>query len=340
MGVFDGAFGAGLGSIMGIGSSLFQQQQNRRNIKLQYKQQRELMGLQTDYQKQLNAQGRDIQLQMWRDTNYPAQLEMLKEAGLNPGLLYGMGGAGGATTGGQTGGNAQGGQAPSAIPFELNLQNALLASQIKKTESEADLNKAREEKTAGVDTELAKGTLNQLIADTKNKTLQGELIKLQTIGTEIENTYKPYKLMAEVDNWVESAQKLKIGNELTQAQFDDLVKEQREKAIGQAIINDLNKSNIKYNEEKIREISESIDQKWQQISINWGNLANAERQTLIHQFEAEIKAEYPNIGNATGKWINEMYDMFGTLDMRDPNDRVRKVDGKTPIHQRGAGGRW
>ena len=34
---------------------------------------------------------------MWKDTNYSAQMEELKKAGLNPGLLYGMSG-GGATT--------------------------------------------------------------------------------------------------------------------------------------------------------------------------------------------------------------------------------------------------
>ena len=36
---------------------------------------------------------------MWRDTNYAAQKEEMKKAGLSPGMMYGMGGTGGATTG-------------------------------------------------------------------------------------------------------------------------------------------------------------------------------------------------------------------------------------------------
>ena len=37
---------------------------------------------------------------MWLKTNYPAQKEQIKAAGLNPALLYGMSGGGGATIGG------------------------------------------------------------------------------------------------------------------------------------------------------------------------------------------------------------------------------------------------
>ena len=38
-------------------------------------------------------------LDMWNKTNYEAQMAHLKNAGLNPGLIYGMKGGGGVTTG-------------------------------------------------------------------------------------------------------------------------------------------------------------------------------------------------------------------------------------------------
>ena len=53
--------------------------------------------------------------EMWDYTNYENQVKHLEAAGLNPALLYGQGGAGGASTAGGAVGNGQGtpGQAPS-----------------------------------------------------------------------------------------------------------------------------------------------------------------------------------------------------------------------------------
>ena len=50
------------------------------------------------------------QMDMWNATNYPAQVEQLNKAGLNPALEYGMKGGGGVTTGSPTTG-VQGGAA-------------------------------------------------------------------------------------------------------------------------------------------------------------------------------------------------------------------------------------
>ena len=46
----------------------------------------------------IKEEQRRMQMQMWEDTNYAAQVEQLKKAGLSIGLMYGKGGAGGATT--------------------------------------------------------------------------------------------------------------------------------------------------------------------------------------------------------------------------------------------------
>ncbi len=89
---------------------------------------REMMTLQTTNQKQLNQQGYELQKKMWEETNYPAQVKMLKEAGLNAGLMYGMSGGGGTTTGSQTEGSATNGQV--AQTQQMGLENLALASQI------------------------------------------------------------------------------------------------------------------------------------------------------------------------------------------------------------------
>ena len=76
---WGGLAGAGLsmlGGFIGAGS--------------QHRRQRELMGMQYQNQRLLNQQGHDLQMDMWNKTNYKAQVEHMKKAGLNPGLMYGV----------------------------------------------------------------------------------------------------------------------------------------------------------------------------------------------------------------------------------------------------------
>ena len=92
----------------------------------QMKNQRKLMAEQLAIDKLKMEEQRRIQMQMWKDTNYAAQIEEMKKAGLSIGLMYGKGGAGGATTGA----GATGVSAPSA-PTGMGLQSgSQLAAQI------------------------------------------------------------------------------------------------------------------------------------------------------------------------------------------------------------------
>ena len=92
----------------------------RRNMKGQ----KNLMDIQQQNQMALNQQGHKLQMDMWKKTNYPAQIAMLKEAGLNPALMYGSAGQGG-TTGSQGGGSAAGGAVPG-----VNMNDMLIGAQI------------------------------------------------------------------------------------------------------------------------------------------------------------------------------------------------------------------
>lgn len=115
-------------------------QKKRENRAL--KNQTKLMGIQKKNQMELNEQGYDLQKRMWDETNYQAQMNNIKGAGLNAGLIYGMKGGGGVTTGSQGGGSAQGGNAPSPQPMEIGnkmqavAQLALLNAQRKNIEAD------------------------------------------------------------------------------------------------------------------------------------------------------------------------------------------------------------
>jgi len=104
----------------------------------QYHRQKKLNVQQYGHQRMLNQQGHDLQMDMWNKTNYRAQMEHMKAAGLNPALMYGSAGAPG-TTGSQTGGSAQGGAA--AKESAMDMSNLMIGKQIEEADSRIGLNK-------------------------------------------------------------------------------------------------------------------------------------------------------------------------------------------------------
>ena len=80
--------GAGLGL---AGSILGRKQQND--------DQREMMELQAKLNQQQAQHNQGLAKDMWNYTSYPNQVRNMEAAGLNPALLYGMGGQGGSTAG-------------------------------------------------------------------------------------------------------------------------------------------------------------------------------------------------------------------------------------------------
>ena len=92
----DGLAGTAVSTLGNIGMALFGNDQ-------QVKQQQKLQNLQIQGQKEMGLFNYNQQMKMWDNTNYEAQKRHMIAAGLNPALMYGMGGAGGATTGANTG---------------------------------------------------------------------------------------------------------------------------------------------------------------------------------------------------------------------------------------------
>ena len=133
-----GLIGGVLGQIDGI-------VQNRRNEKMMEQQKRNQM--------ELNEQGFDISKKMWEQTNYGAQVEQMKKAGLSTGLMYGKGGAGGATTSVGGGGSASMSQGAQSNSGGMALQAAGMQSQIELNKALANKANADATKTSTIDTE-------------------------------------------------------------------------------------------------------------------------------------------------------------------------------------------
>lgn len=126
----------------------------------QLEQQKKLTQVQVGANKELAQNAHELQLDMWNKTNYEAQVEHLKNAGLNPGLMYGMGGGGGVTAGAGNMGSASGGSAADSASQAnaetakagMAMQLGMMKAQMDVLKSQADKNKAEAAKIAGVDT--------------------------------------------------------------------------------------------------------------------------------------------------------------------------------------------
>lgn len=108
--------------------------------KRQLTQQEKLQNLQIRGQKEMMDYGMQQQYDMWQKTNYKPQLDEMKEAGINPALMYGMGGGGGTTTGSPSG-NVTGADAPKGSGREVEEMAGMgmqMAQQMKLLEAQKE----------------------------------------------------------------------------------------------------------------------------------------------------------------------------------------------------------
>jgi len=163
-----GFFDLGLGDVLGGVSGVVQSLSNNYQAKKQFENQKKLMDLQQqnqmelnknqeEAQMRLNEQGQGLQLDTWNKTNAGAQRKHLEDAGLSVGLMYGKGGAGGATTGSQGGGSAQGGSAASgsaalgkSMDIGSMMQAAMMKAQIENINADTQ-NKLKDAGSKGED---------------------------------------------------------------------------------------------------------------------------------------------------------------------------------------------
>lgn len=151
-----------------------------------------IMALQNQYQQQAAAQSQQYAKEYWDYTNAENQVQHLKNAGLNIGLMYGQSGAGGM---GASGGAHQAApEQPQGNPIAMALQTQQIEQQRRMNDAqialaEAQASKAREEarKIGGVDIKEAYKRIEEmgakienLLADKKLKEAETELSEAKT----------------------------------------------------------------------------------------------------------------------------------------------------------------
>lgn len=260
-----------IGSIIGAGIGLAGSILGR---KQQNEDQREMMELQAKLNQQQAQYNQGLAKDMWNYTSFPNQVKKIKDAGLNPALIYGMGGQGGSSSGaGQASGvglsDAKGMQTGIAIQG-MGLELANLASQIELNKSQAEKNKAEAEKTAGVDTQLA---------ETETK-LKERITNLQDTAEKVLNSQEKmnaanyFKIQAEERKVWEEARKAVVDAEIAEKTKDASI-EAATIANWKNIlagIESISRTNL--NEQQIEKLKNDMAVAWANIALGEKSVSN------------------------------------------------------------------
>lgn len=222
MGEFGSKLLSGLGSSLGSGivgmglnflgqgiSSLFGSNSfNKQKELMDYQQQLELerMGLQADYNKQMADYNQANAKEMYdytfdKQTEYnnpSAEKKRLIEAGLNPALMYGKGGAGGGSVSATTsGGQAGAVNALQPMALQVALQKQQIDMQKKLNDAQVAKTYAEAAKIAGADIENVKANTenleemkNQIKANIESLNEKTKLDKFQNLLNDIKKKTK------------------------------------------------------------------------------------------------------------------------------------------------------
>lgn len=260
-GLLGGAVNTGLGLLM-----------ENHEDKRQLNQQQKLQDMQLAGSKDLTKFNYEQQLKMWHDTNYGAQMQELKKAGLNPGLIYGTSG-GGATTTGSGGANVSGGHAAQQSGEILGLMG--MKNQNDLTRAQIENIKAQTAKTQ---------------AETPNVALTGKNIQATTENIETETALNKIRLIYEEGNQMYQNEILEkqrdiITNQLNMIQNDasisDQTKQDRIKQIKAEAVNSVIEGTLKH--AQIDVANQTIKTQIAQIAQQWQNLDQQQKEQKIHQ---------------------------------------------------------
>lgn len=270
-----------IGTIMGIGAAAAGALQAQGAQSQSWEKQVKLMDIQAMLN-QKNAKYSTGQAKnLWDYTNFENQMKHIKNAGLSPGLIYGMGGTGGTTSGA---GQANGVGLPQDQSVgmglraqELGLQMANAASQIKLNESQAKKNEAEANKIAGIDTDVQKATMDNIITQTSNEKIKKGLIYADTRfkdameeltrGKVDEVSWNVKNLMKSLELADKNIQATDLDNELKSRTMESNVK-QAEETLKNTMADTLVKlSQGKLNKVQANAIAEQVKQGWSNIGI-------------------------------------------------------------------------
>lgn len=293
------------------------------NDKRQLKQQRRLLEQQQGFDQTQGKFNSQMQLEMWEKTNYSAQKEQMKKAGLNPALMYGMSGGGGTTTG-QPQGQVHSAPAPSGGREIMDMmQMQAQQAQIALMQAQAEKAKVEAEKAAGVDSANVEAATALQNAQRGKVKIEGDLLEIER---KIRNETAEESIIT-IENAMQiQSQQLQAAvrsNGINDATYNEQIKQIQENLTQTGLENILLKTNNALGRSKITQISAQIAQGWaklsqgdQQLVINTLTMGQGAERNTIEQRNSdtnhgrlELEKQLKNLTDND----KELYNLLGRL---------------------------
>lgn len=309
----------------------------KQNNTKSYNRTRSLMDKQLEQNQQQALFNQKLQMEMWEKTGPMGQMEQLKKAGLNPGLIYGMGGAGGQTAqaaqaapvsgGGFKGDNPGAGAGASGAI--LGEQLALMTAQRKNIEADTANKQAGAGKqtaeTGAIPTQIEKakaetaniqqGTIASKVAtDINNLKLQKDTA---TFNDEIDIVMRERKVAEDMAKIKHNEKKI------SDATYRTMIDQIRADYAATLAINELTRQKTKESASNIQVNEAQIYKTFRDVAQGWNRLENEGKQTGINDRELSRK-QVEDMAKQMNISISQLTSILGAAGIitRGPNTQT------------------
>ncbi|AXH75284.1 MAG: DNA pilot protein [Microviridae sp.] len=299
--------------------------QNNKN----WRRTKQMMGMQAEENRAMALFNNEQQMKMWEATGPKGQMEQLGKAGLNPGLIYGMGGAGGQTAQAAQAAPVSAGNVQGENPMQgAGMTGAVVGQQLALMDAQRrniDADTAAKKAAAGLDTASAankpleglnlskdlqvkdqgikSAEAQQLLTETNQKVAEIERnIKDNTFNDVIDMVIKDRRMK---DQQLESMVR---NNNISEATKQTTIDRIRAEYAGVLITNALSHqktiesaSNVAVNQQQISNMANDIVQKWRHLEIEGKQYGENERAGANRRFVEDVsnstKLTYEAVGD-------------------------------------------
>lgn len=297
--------------------------------KKQYHQQKDLTRIQVAAEKELGEFNYDQALKMWEATGYGATRKQMEDAGLNVGLMYGMGGsAGGTTQGGQagtaTGATAQDNTPAMAALLSQGMGMSLQGAQIALLKAQEEKTKAEKDKIVGVDTQKTTEEVSNLQALTQNEKTKGAIMEYEKKIKEIEagvQSSSQYAIIsgihAATDKLISEAKSAEAQAGVDQQTIETKVKQIKQNEVEQQLRIAGQKLGLKETQMGIQKMAAEIVNMASTREIRWAEIDQQERERWVKEKMMGIAKEQTEFNTSTAaqvkQWTSIVTDVIGAI---------------------------
>lgn len=289
VGLATQAVGGLIGGALGLGTTYLGNQ-------MQLSQNQALLDQQTNYNENLSNYNLGIQEKLWQDTNYPAQVQEMKDAGINPAMMF----AKGMGAGGSTAANTVATSQPSVQQNPaLNIESMMSAGQ------KAAAQAAQTNNTVA-------STLNTE-QDTKNKADQDVILQNEQVISKAQAEIADATAQDTIQITRGSLQSILNNNMsslakglIDQATVDTNIEQAKGNLLQTGLKNILLKSETNLTNEQATAIATGLKQKWVQLNIDQQNANTAKGQLQVSQTNAGSNQTANAIQAAKLDWLKEI----------------------------------